>query len=128
MGLIDNLRITFHNLYNEIFVHNREKVHRIKDGIYKDRQGNDLRYWNQGHSRSHLVEADQDEKIKMIYGVPKLLIMVEYMFIWPLLAHLTNSPDTPMLWGFETLKGGWYAKYNWFGSKHANCRTYLALD
>lgn len=126
-GLIENERITFHNLYNEIFIHNREKVHRIKDGIYLDRHGNDLKYWNQAHSRSHLVKADEEDKIRMVFGVPKLTLQIEAMFLWPLTNHLVNT-DGPMLWGYETLKGGWYAIYNWMATRTHLPLTYLAFD
>jgi len=126
-GEISDARITFHNLYNEIFRHNREKVHRIKDGTYVDRHGNDLMYWNQAHARSHLVEKDEPDKIRMVFGVPKLLLMVEAMFLWPLINDLL-SRDSPMLWGFETLRGGWYAMYNWFSNRPDHITTYLALD
>lgn len=125
-GLIQDERITFHNLYNEIFTHNREKVHRIKDGIYVDRHGNDLKYHNQAHARSHLVESTEEDKIRMVFGVPKLLLQVETMFLWPLINDLVNR-DSPMLWGFETLKGGWYKMYRWM-SEHPIPSTYLAFD
>nr|APG78273.1 RdRp [Hubei partiti-like virus 28] len=124
---IENERVSFHNLYNEIFRHNREKVHRIKDGIYHDREGNDLKYWNQAHARSHLVKKDDPDKIRMVFGVPKLLIMVECMFLWPLINDLMNR-NGPMLWGFETLRGGWYAIYKWLSTSEPRDGTYLALD
>lgn len=126
-GEIENDRLTFHNLYNEILRHNREKVHRIKDGIYVDRYNQDLTYWNQAHARSHLVKADDPDKIRMVFGVPKLLLMVECMFLWPLINDLLNR-DSPMLWGYETLKGGWYSMYNWMATKSPRSGTYLALD
>lgn len=126
-GDIENDRITFHNLYNEIFRHNREKVHRIKDGILVDKEGNDLKYWNQAHARSHLVKADDPDKIRMVFGVPKLLLMVECMFLWPLINDLLNR-DSPMLWKYETLKGGWYAMHNWISVQMPIAGTYLALD
>nr|UUV42336.1 MAG: putative RNA dependent RNA polymerase [Enontekio alphapartitivirus 1] len=127
MNEVDNERLTFHNLYNEIFRHNREKIHRIKDGIYTDRNGEDLKYWNQAHARSHLVTKDEPDKIRMVYGVPKLLLMTEAMFLWPLVNDLVNR-DSPMLWGYETLKGGWYSIYNWMTRTSPTCATYLALD
>lgn len=88
-----------------MLIRNREEVHRIKDGIYEDRHGNDLRNWNHAHARSHLVKADEPQKIRMVFGIPKLLLMVEAMFLWPLIVDLLKR-DSPMLWEFETLKGG----------------------
>lgn len=127
LGEIENERISFHNLYNEIFRHNREKIHRIKDGIYVDRHGHDLKYYNKAHARAHLVAKDDPDKIRMVFGVPKLLLMAECMFLWPLVNYLVNN-DGPMLWGFETLKGGWYAMYNWMTITEPRSATYLAFD
>lgn len=128
-GKIDSPRLTFHNLYNHIFIYNRQTIHRIKDGIYYDIHDRDSRYWNTAHARSHLVRSDEDDKIRMVYGVPKNLLQVEAMFLWPLINDLV-SKDTrsPMLWGCETLKGGWYKLYNWFATEHPACRTFLAFD
>ncbi|CAG9765738.1 unnamed protein product [Ceutorhynchus assimilis] len=113
-------------MYNEIFIHNRTNVHRIEDGIYTDIHGNDLKYHNQAHARSHFVKAEGDDKIRMVFGVPKLLIQVETMFLWPLVNDLVNR-DGPMLWGYETLKGGWYKMYQYM-SDLPTPQTYLALD
>jgi hypothetical protein len=33
-----------------------------------------------------------------------------------------------MLWGFETLKGGWYKLRNWFSTSHPLCLTFFAFD
>lgn len=46
----------------------------------RDRHGNDLKYHNQAHARSHLVKADDEDKIRMVFGVPKLMIQIETMF------------------------------------------------
>lgn len=127
LGYIENERVSFHNLYNEIFKRNREKIHRIKDGIYTDRNGDDLMYWNQAHARSHLVRSDDPDKIRMVFGVPKLLLFAECMFLWPLVNDLMNR-NGPMLWGFETLKGGWYAIYKWMSTTYPRDGTFLALD
>jgi len=96
LGEIENDRLSFHNLYNEIFRHNREKVHQFKDNIQVDRFGTDLKYWNQAHARSHLVKKEDPDKIRMVFGVPKLLLMTECMFLWPLINQLINK-DGPML-------------------------------
>nr|UDL14430.1 MAG: putative RNA-dependent RNA polymerase [Partitiviridae sp.] len=128
-GLLANPRLTFHNLYNHIFVYNRQTIHRIKDGLTTDIHGRDARYWNTAHARSHLVESHEDDKIRMVYGVPKLLLMAEAMFLWPLINHLVSQDgEGPMLWGYETLKGGWYKLFNWFHSNHPRLQTFFALD
>lgn len=48
------------------------------------------------------------------------------MFLWPLINDLVNK-DGPMLWGYETLKGGWYKMYNYMSSSPTP-QTYLAFD
>lgn len=126
-GIINDTRVTFRNLYNEMLIDNRMKIHIAKEGGTKDLQGRDLKYWNQAHARSHLVKSDEEDKIRMVYGVPKLLLMAECMFIWPLINDLLCR-DGPMLWGHETLKGGWYKTYNWFASSKTKLNTFLAFD
>nr|UAW09571.1 MAG: RNA-dependent RNA polymerase [Aspergillus flavus partitivirus 2] len=129
LGLVQSPRLTFHNLYNHIFNYNRETIHRIKLGMKTDYHGRDARYWNTAHARSHLVESHEDDKIRMVFGVPKLLLQAEAMFLWPLINHLVNlDGNGPMLWGFETLKGGWAKLYNWFHTQRPKARTFLAFD
>jgi hypothetical protein len=110
-GEIEDGRITFHNLYNEIFHENRSHVHGIKYGqppFWKDGQPVPYEH-NTLHSRSHLVKEDKPDKIRAVFGVPKLLLMVENMFIWNLQKEYLNEKleKSPMLWGFETVRGGW---------------------
>ena len=125
LGEAADNRLTFHNLYNEIFRHNREKTNRIEDGIYLDRTGQDLKYWNQAQARSHLVKKDDPDKIRMVFGDPKLLLMVKCMFLWPLINDIINR-NGPMLWGYETLRGGWYSIYNWMTTTETRSGTFLA--
>jgi hypothetical protein len=110
-GETENARSIFHNLYDEIFHINRQLVHDIKFGRqpFWNKQGEPVPYkWNYLHSRSHMVKADKPDKIRAVFGVPKLLLMVENMFIWNLQReYLNRKPGTsPLLWGFETIRGG----------------------
>nr|UDL14412.1 MAG: putative RNA-dependent RNA polymerase [Partitiviridae sp.] len=121
-GEIDNTRISFHNLYNEIFHENRIHVHSIKYGMapFWDANGNPVPYeFNHLHSRSHLVKEDKPDKIRAVFGVPKLLLMVENMFIWNLQKEYLNDrvSKSPLLWGFETIRGGWQKLVNRLSSK-----------
>jgi len=110
-GEIDDDGMTFHNLYNEIFHENRIHVHSIKYGMepfWKD--GEPVPYhWTYLHSRSHLVSSNKPDKIRAVFGVPKLLLMVENMFIWNLQKEylIHKNGKGPLLWGFETIRGGW---------------------
>lgn len=123
-------KLTFHNLYNEIFELNRHLVHQIKeggpgfwtpDGIPKPYGHTNL------HSRAHLVKAEDEDKLRAVFGVPKLLLMVENMFIWNIQKEYMNGKvRSPMLWGFETFRGGWFKLWNRLTKTTKN--TYLSAD
>jgi hypothetical protein len=104
-------KLTFHNLYNEIFELNRRLIHAIKDrdGQFWTKDGKPIPYeYNSLHTRAHLVKAEDEDKLRAVFGVPKLLLMAENMFIWQLQKeYLNDKVKSPMLWGFETFKGGW---------------------
>lgn len=126
-GKLLSPRLTFHNLYNYIFDKERHVIHRIKDGLMTDHRGRSVLLWNTAHARAHLVCAEDEDKTRMVYGVPKRLIFIETMFLWPLMRDLLDY-DGPMLWGYETLKGGWYKLYNYFTTYQPRAQTYLAID
>lgn len=107
-------RMTKHNLYTEVFMINRTHIHDIKNGKTKTPQGHDFRYWNTAFARQHLVKADEDDKVRLVFGAPWLLLMAECMFIWPFMVSLLSKGErSPMLWGYETLLGGWSRLYAW---------------
>jgi hypothetical protein len=123
-------KLTFHNLYNEIFEHNRILIHQIKDGHpnFWEKDGTPKPYWfNTLHARSHLVKATEEDKIRAVFGVPKLLLMAENMFIWNLQKeYLNRRIDSPMLWGFETFRGGWNKLWTKMSPK--SIHTFLSMD
>lgn len=110
IGMIDNSFPKFHNLYNEIFQYNRVLVHQIKEGhpaFWKDGVPKPY-FWTTLHARSHVVGKDEPDKIRAVFGVTKLLLMIENMFIWPLQAIYLNDPEKGrLLWGREMIRGGW---------------------
>lgn len=130
-GLITDNRRSFHNLYDEIFERNRLLIHLIKDG--------DQKFWNDNndpkpyefthlHARSHVVNEDEPDKIRAVYGATKLLLMAEQHFIWPLQEQYLNERiESPMLWGNEMIKGGWRKLYSKVFSKGPH-NTYLSID
>jgi len=132
-GLVDNPSVTFHNLYDEIFIDNRWLIHKIKAG-HKDFFSSDGTPKPFGtsflHTRAHLVRSDEDDKNRAVFGVPKLLLMAEQMFIWNLQrCYLNAEPGKyPMLWGFETIRGGWKKLYRYIYSKNPNFATALGAD
>jgi len=121
---------SFHNLYNEIFQYNRSLIHFIKDGLTPFWNGDTPQpyYWNTLHARSHVVAHNEPDKIRAVFGATKLLLMAENMFIWPLQAAYLNEENTGrMLWGRETIKGGWKkltSEIHEQGTPH----HYLSLD
>jgi len=130
LGLIENSNTTFHNLYNEIFIYNRTRIHQIKDGNppFWDENGNPKPYyWNTVHARSHVVAKDEPDKIRAVFGSSKLLLQAELMFIWPLQATYLTTDTGDMLWNRETSRGGWKRL---FKEMHENgpLNTVLSVD
>jgi hypothetical protein len=70
-GVYRSTRMNFHNLYNYIFEKERHVIHRIKDGFMTDYRGRSALLWNTAHARAHLVSAEDKDKTRMVYGVPK---------------------------------------------------------
>jgi len=120
---------TFHNLEDVIFNDNRILIHKIKDQLsplWED--GRPAPYFHTTlHARAHVVNSTEPDKIRAVFGVPKLLLMAENMFIWTLQAVYLNSDSKyPLLWGNEIMKGGWKKLYSKFSSSTTN--TVLSLD
>jgi len=128
-ALIDNTRMSKHNLYNEAFFINRRKIHLIKDGHVLDEHNSNMHYFNTAFARLHLVSKDKANKVRLVFGAPWLLLMAEAMFIWVIqISLLSKGLDSPLLWGFETITGGWYRLRNWFSSRHPSLNTFFTLD
>jgi len=124
-GDITDARISFHNLYNEIFHENRHKIHQIKDGLrpFWDDSGTPQPYgYTYLHSRAHMRKTGDEPKIRAVFGVSKLLLMAENMFIWNLQREYLNhrSAKGPLLWGFETFKSGWQKLIGLLSRKQIN--------
>nr|UDL14342.1 MAG: RNA-dependent RNA polymerase [Partitiviridae sp.] len=130
IGMIDNQFPKFHNLYNEIFQYNRVLVHQIKEGHPSFWNGITPKpyFWTTLHARSHVVGKDEPDKIRAVFGVTKLLLMIENMFIWPLQATYLNDPATGrLLWGREMIRGGW-KKLHAEIHENGNPNGFLSLD
>nr|ABJ99996.1 putative RdRp [Vicia faba partitivirus 1] len=122
-------RMTKRNLYNEMFLINRKSIHIIKNGRTTNDHGHDLKYWNTAFARQHLVEDDDPDKVRLVFGAPSTLLMAELMFIWPLqVSLLARGPQSPMLWGYETLTGGWSRLFSWASDTMPRYSTVLTLD
>lgn len=130
LGITKDDNPSFHNLYNEIFILNRSLVHFIKDGLHPFWDGITPRsyYWNTLHARAHVVNKDEPDKIRAVFGAPKLLLMVENMFVWPIQAsYLNNEAIGPLLWGRETIRGGWRKLYS-EAQQGGTPSSFLSLD
>nr|UDL14411.1 MAG: putative RNA-dependent RNA polymerase [Partitiviridae sp.] len=129
VNMIKDSQPLFRNLYNELFLYNRPLIHQIKDGeapFWIDGQPQTY-YWNTLHARAHLVQAHEDDKIRCVFGAPKLLLMAENMFIYPMQAYYLNERNTTLLWGYETIKGGWKGLYQDIYKKGIP-KTCISLD
>nr|BEQ09754.1 MAG: RdRp [Dicephalospora rufocornea partitivirus 1] len=127
---IRDARMTKHNLYSEAFFITRKNIHLIKLGKTHTESGHDMRYWNTAFARQHLVEANEPDKVRLVFGAPFTLLCAELMFIWPLQVHLLlmNGRKSFMLWGYETLIGGWYRLRNFFAKYASRHSTFVTLD
>ncbi|BAV56959.1 RNA dependent RNA polymerase [Arabidopsis halleri partitivirus 1] len=122
-------RLSKRNFYNEMFYINRINIHHIKDGWTTNPAGHDLRYWHTAHARQHLVEAGDEDKVRLVFGAPSTLLMAELMFIWPIQTSLlARGSSSPMLWGYETTTGGWSRLYNWAYSALPRFGAVATLD
>jgi hypothetical protein len=104
--LPENPRPSTGNMKNIIFDYVREWLHEIKNAaVPYDR----YLFSALLHSKSALVESNDPNKIRTIFGTPKPAVLAEIMFYWPLFNYYKrNFWNAPLLWGFETLTGGWF--------------------
>lgn len=121
-GLLKTAKLNFHNLFNWIFGKERTRIHAIKDG---KPPGYD---YITMHQKTALIELDEPNKVRSVFGVPKLLIFAEAMFFWPLFREYLNEGRSPLLWGYETLNGGWLKLSNEIHSKGLQGNTWMSLD
>lgn len=127
LGLIKDSDTSYHNLYNEIFQVNRQWIHQIKEG--------EAPFWKDGlpvphealnlHLRTHVVHESKPDKVRAVFGAPKLLLHSELMFIWPLQAtYQLNDNVGKLLWGREIGRGGWIKLLNEFVPNN----TFISMD
>jgi len=121
-GLLKNSKMNFHNLFNWIFGKERTRIHQIKEG--KPPKYDYITM----HQKTALIELDEPNKIRSVFGVPKLLIFAEAMFYWPLFREYLNEGKSPMLWGYETLNGGWLKLSTDTFNRGLQGNTWISLD
>nr|UBR58448.1 putative RNA-dependent RNA polymerase [Rhizoctonia solani partitivirus 11] len=60
------------------------------------------------HTKTAIVKRDDPDKMRTIWGCSKPWILADAMFYWEYISWVKrNRGATPMLWGYETLTGGW---------------------
>jgi hypothetical protein len=129
-GLIKDVARSKHNLYNEVFLYNRFLIHQIKDGDPPFYKGDEPQtyYHNTLHARSHVVAANEQDKIRAVFGASWLMLMAELIFIWPLQHIYQNFPqDGKLFWGREIMRGGWKKIYREVFSKGIP-NTVISID
>jgi len=102
-GELLSRRLNFHNLYNVIFSYNKDIVELIGNGENRENQ---FFYNRTAHARSHLVSSDEPDKVRMVFGVPKLHLQIECMLLWDYIRQARIYGNNHILWGYEMLNGG----------------------
>jgi len=122
-GNIPNRSLKFGNLFTPIFEYSRSYLHRVKDGWLPYLDPITL------HVKPALVKiADGIDKVRTVFGVPKYLIFAEAMFFWPLFSNYFTLADTPLLWNYESLNGGWNRLNSEYWTKYRQYTPIFNLD
>lgn len=101
LGNIPNRSLKFGNLFTPIFEYSRSYLHRVKNGFFPYLDPITL------HVKPALVPRNAIQKVRTVFGVPKYVIFAECMFFWPLFSNYFTKAETPLLWNYESLNGGW---------------------
>nr|UDL14372.1 MAG: putative RNA-dependent RNA polymerase [Partitiviridae sp.] len=121
-GLIDNAKMSFGNCINTVFEYNRKYIHNIKHGM------NPGLHHIQLHVKPAIVDSAEPDKVRSVYGCPKSLIFSEAMFLWPLFSNYFSNQTSPLLWNYETLKGGWLRLNDEYLTMYSQYRPVISFD
>jgi len=103
---IPNEKLNMHNLKPIVFEHVRRWHHHIKEGEYHHDK---FLYYMNMHVKPALSKTEDENKMRTIFGVPKIHVYASIIFTWALAAfYKRNKSFTPLLWGYETMNGGWF--------------------
>jgi len=101
---LTNPRRSFGNMKPIIFDWTRRMLHEIKDNTVSYHA---YMYYILLHNKTAIINKDDPNKLRTISGFPRPANLAFIMFYWPLFAHYKRNPGlTPLLWGYETQKGG----------------------
>jgi hypothetical protein len=128
-GLIPDLKNSFHNFQDIVFYVTRIHLHIIKNGdAFRPPIGASDGFYDYftTHAKSSVVPVESHDKIRMIFGAPKLFIIAEAMFFWPLFAyHMNRDEPFPILWNYAILSGGWLRLNAEFHYKYMQATTLM---
>jgi hypothetical protein len=80
------------------------------------------------HTKTAIVKKDDPNKMRTIWGCSKPWVIADTQFYWEYIAWIKFHPGvTPMLWGYETITGGWLRLNADLFSRHIQC-SFLTLD
>jgi hypothetical protein len=129
-GDILNERRSFGNLANAVFERTRIEIHTLKRTPTHPAHKLLFQYFMNIHVKPQLTKTGDDPKIRLIYGVAKLLIFVEAMFFWPIINYhkYVDRTKTPILWPYVTILGGWYRLQHDLLIRKLYFRTFLTVD
>jgi hypothetical protein len=129
-GEIDNQHRNFGNLKNIMFTENRVLVHDIKRRKNLDPDNLPHQYPMNIHIKPQLTKTGNPPKLRIIYGYPKLPVMVEAMFFWPIINYHKYAPRhlTPLLWPYVTFLGGMYRLNHDLTIRNLFFKTYVTVD
>jgi hypothetical protein len=122
-GIITNARMTFSNLYTEVFTLSRQMLHRVKSGLLSDVPDH-----IQMHVKPALVSFLDPDKVRSVWGIPKYFIFAEAQFFWPYFSHLFTELHTPLLWNYESLNGGWMRLHSEYRSSRSDRYPVINTD
>jgi len=98
-------RPSFGNMKAIIFDWTRRIHHELKNGAPFHR----YLYYILLHTKTALIDTHDPNKLRSISGYPRPQNIAYIMFYWSYLAHLKRAVgQTPFLWGYETIIGGWF--------------------
>jgi hypothetical protein len=101
-------KMSFHNTFEYVYNALRHPVHRIKNGeCFTGDLTKDFLYPITAHFRPGLGKPGSTAiKNRLVWGVSKLFLIAECMFMYPLFDNYLRHGTTPMLWHYETILGG----------------------
>jgi hypothetical protein len=110
-GSIPDRKACLHNLYDYVYEDLRPKIHLIKEGkCFNHDLHQDFLFPMTAHVRPGLgksVSGNMKIKNRLVYGVSKTMVIPSAQFYFPLFREYLDSGLSPLLWGYETLNGGW---------------------